>query len=47
LRSRSNFYAWIIHSKVLESDMLDVTFIVAGVAFFLLAVLYTYACDRL
>lgn len=31
----------------LEADMLDVIFIAAGFAFFLLAVLYTYACDRL
>jgi hypothetical protein len=31
----------------LEGDMLDVIFILAGFAFFLLAVLYTYACDRL
>jgi hypothetical protein len=30
-----------------EGDMLDVIFIAAGFAFFLLAVLYTYVCDRL
>lgn len=31
----------------LEGHMLDVIFIAAGFAFFLVAVLYTYACDRL
>lgn len=36
------------NSTPLEEDkMLDVIFIAGGFAAFLLAVLYTYACDRL
>ncbi|HUO02093.1 MAG TPA: hypothetical protein VMU31_04895 [Rhizomicrobium sp.] len=31
----------------LEDDMLDILFIAAGFAVFLLAVLYTYICDQL
>jgi hypothetical protein len=30
-----------------STDMLDVIYVIGGCAFFAVAILYTYACDRL
>jgi hypothetical protein len=47
LERRCNLPHWDGPPRSRANDMLDSILIAAGVGFFVLAVLYVYACDRM